>query len=59
MVKNRDAPQAEFLIRALSDDRPDDPKTCHDTLSLGPEWQGHIGASLRLPPAAEKIPKAP
>ncbi len=51
----KDRLQADFLIRALAVDRPEDLKAAyHDALSRGPKWQDHIRASLKLLEGAAK-----
>ncbi len=55
MKSRKDRLQADFLIRALAQDRPEDMKDAYqDALSRGPKWQEHIAASLNLLPGAQK-----
>lgn len=54
-IKSRkDRAQAAFLIRTLSEDRPDDLREAYeDARSRGPRWEARIDASLkRLPESA-------
>lgn len=52
---HKDLMQAEFLIKALAEDRPDDLEEAYRTaLASGPKWQQRIEASLkRLPFSAD------
>ena len=54
---HKDRLQADFLIRALAEDRPEDLREAHqDAISRGPHWVRHIEASLqRLPDAAARL----
>jgi len=51
----KDAMQAEFLVRVLAEDRPDELKEAYeDALQSGPRWQARLERSLeRLPECAE------
>lgn len=53
----KDRAQAEFLIEALSETRPDELREAYETaLSRGANWQRRIKASLtRLPAAAKRL----
>ena len=50
----KDAMQAEFLIRVLVEDRPDEMKeTYQGALAIGTRWQERIGRALgRMPEIA-------
>lgn len=53
----KDRAQAEFLVKVLSEDRPDDlAEAYEDALSRGPRWRERIQASLkRMPESAERL----
>lgn len=55
LKSRKDRAQAAFLIRVLSEDRPQDLKDAHETaLESGPKWRQRLEASLkRLPEEAE------
>ena len=57
LKSRKDLAQAEFLIEALAELRPDElAEAFEDAMSRGPKWQKRIGASLaRLPKAAVRI----
>lgn len=49
----KDRLQAEFLIEALAEDRPDDLRDAYeDAMSRGPKWTGHLEKSLKSSPEA-------
>jgi len=53
---HKDRMQAEFLIRVLAQDRPDDLKDAYDdALSSGPKWGQRIEKSLKLLPGSRDI----
>lgn len=53
---HKDRMQAEFLIRVLAQDRPDDLKDAYDdALSCGPKWERRIEKSLNLLPGSRDI----
>ena len=48
LKSHKDLMQAEFLIRVLAEDRPDDLiEAYHTALDFGPKWQQRIEASLK------------
>jgi hypothetical protein len=52
----KDREQAEFLIAALAEDRPDELRQAHAaSMSTGPRWREHIGNSLQRLPETRKI----
>ncbi|MCC5968211.1 MAG: hypothetical protein JJU24_19030, partial [Natronohydrobacter sp.] len=52
----KDREQAEFLIAALAEDRPDDLRQAHAAaMSTGPRWCEHIGNSLQRLPETRTI----
>lgn len=52
----KDRAQAEFLIRILVEDRPDDLSEAYENaLSQGPLWRDRIASSLRRMPAIEGV----
>jgi hypothetical protein len=53
----KDRDQARFLVRGLSEDRPDELAAAFDdAMARGPKWQDRIGASLkRLPDVADRL----
>ena len=53
----KDRAQAEFLIRILAEDRPDDLAEAYDhALSQGPKWRERIAASLdRMPATRDRL----
>ena len=56
----KDRAQADFLIAALVELRPDELRHAHDeAVARGPSWRSRIEASLdRLPPARERLLQA-
>lgn len=55
----KDRGQAAFLIRILSEDRPDDLREAYqDALSRGPRWRARIEASLKRLPETEATLRA-
>ncbi|WP_417809797.1 GSU2403 family nucleotidyltransferase fold protein [Thioclava sp.] len=56
LKSKKDRAQAEFLIRILHQDRPEDLKDAYeDALERGPTWRAHISASLELLPQTKAI----
>ncbi len=57
LKSRKDLAQADFLIEALADLRPDElSEAFEDAISRGPKWQSRIKASLaRLPNATERL----
>ena len=52
----KDRSQAEFLIRILAEDRPDDLAEAYEhALSQGPRWRDRIASSLDRMPATKDI----
>ena len=52
----KDRAQAEFLIRVLADDRPDDLAEAYElALSHGPKWRERIASSLDRMPEAKAL----
>jgi hypothetical protein len=52
----KDRAQAEFLVRVLAEDRPDDLAEAYEhALSQGPRWRERIDASLRRMPATKDL----
>ena len=51
LKSHKDLMQAEFLIRVLAEDRPDDLiEAYHMALDFGPKWQQRIEASIKRAP---------
>jgi len=59
MKSRKDRAQAELIIRALADDRPDELREAYETaLQSGPRWQERLTNSLaRVPHVAELLDK--
>ncbi len=59
MKSRKDRAQAELIIRALADDRPDELREAYETaLQSGPRWQERLSNSLaRVPHVAELLDK--
>ena len=57
LKSRKDRAQAEFLVRVLSEDRPDDLAEAYaDALTRGPRWRARLAASLeRLPETSERL----
>jgi hypothetical protein len=53
----KDRKQADFLIGALAEDRPEDLREAYeDAMALGPRWRERLDRSLaRLPRTAERL----
>lgn len=52
----KDQAQAEFLIRILAEDRPDDLADAYEhALSQGPRWRDRIASSLRRMPTTKDL----
>lgn len=52
----KDRAQAEFLIRVLAEDRPDDLVEAYEyALSQGPRWRDRIGSSLERMPSTRDL----
>ena len=52
----KDRAQAEFLIRTLAEDRPDDLAEAYEhALSQGPRWRDRIASSLERMPATKDL----
>ena len=55
----KDRAQAAFLIRVLSQDRPDELREAYDqAMSEGPRWRERITSSLALLPEARDLLEA-